>query len=76
MGDGLKVYHIPNRPTCPIRIQMSDDEVVAAIQVRDESGYAFYWLLVSTEVARKLIEEHRMEVLFRLPDTADSQVLP
>lgn len=70
----MKVFHIPSRPTCPLRIQMSDDEVVSAIQVRDEQGYAFYWLLISTAIAKKLIEEHGMTVLYKLPDTPEAQV--
>lgn len=71
----MKVYHIPTRPRCPLRIQMSDDGLVAAIQVRDEEGYAFYWLLVSSEVAHKIIEEHSMTILYTLPDTPGDQIL-
>lgn len=53
---------------------MSDDEVVSAIQVRDEQGYAFYWLLIKTETAKAIIEEHEMKVLYTLPDTPEAQV--
>jgi hypothetical protein len=70
----VKVYHIPSRPTCPLRVQMSDDELVAAIQVRDEQGFAFYWLLLRPETARQIIDEHGMRVLMTLPDTPEAQV--
>jgi hypothetical protein len=70
----LKVYHIAKRPTCPLRIQMSDDEVVSAIQVRDEQGYAFYWLLIKTDTAKAIIQEHGMTVAYTLPDTPECQV--
>jgi len=53
---------------------MSDDELVAAIQVRDEQGFAFYWLLLRPETARLVIEEHGMRVLMTLPDTPEAQV--
>lgn len=53
---------------------MSDDELVSAIQIRDEQGYAFYWLLVCPETAQKIIEEHGMTIAFTLPDTPDAQV--
>jgi hypothetical protein len=72
----VKVYHIPGKASCPLRVQMSDDGVVAAIQVRDEEGCPFYWLLVSPEVARLLIEEHSMKVVYELPDGPADQVLP
>lgn len=64
----MKVYHIPSRPACPMRLQMSDDGLVAAIQFRDEQGFPFYWLLVSPEVARLLIQEQGMKVVMDLPD--------
>lgn len=70
----MKVYHIPKRQSCPLRIQMSDDEVVSAIQVRDEQGYAFYWLLIKTETAKAIIAEHEMRILYTLPDTPEAQV--
>lgn len=70
----MKVYHIPSRPSCPLRIQMSDDELVAAIQVRDESGYAFYWLLVAPDTARAIIRENGMKVVYELPDTPEGQI--
>lgn len=70
----MKVYHIASRPRCPLRIQMSDDELVCAIQVRDEQDYAFYWLLIKTATAKALIEEHEMKVAYSLPDTPEAQV--
>ncbi len=70
----MKVYHIPSKPACPIRIQMSDNEEVAAIQVRDEQGYAFYWVLISPELASKMVEELEMKLAYALPDTPDHQV--
>ncbi len=70
----MKVYHIPSRPSCPLRIQMSDDELVAAIQVRDENGFAFYWLLVAPDTARAIIKENGMKVAFELPDTPEDQI--
>lgn len=70
----MKVFHVPLKPKCPLRIQMSDDEVVAAIQVRDEQGYPFYWQLISPETARRLIEELGMKVVYNLPDTTEDQV--
>lgn len=70
----MKVYHIAKKPTCPLRIQMSDDELVAAIQVRDEHGFAFYWLLLRPETARQIIEEHGMTIVFTLPDTPEQQI--
>ncbi len=72
----MKVFHIPHKPRCPIRIQMSDDEVVAALQIRDEDGFAFSWLLVSPELARAMIAEFGMKVVLELPDTPQDQVLP
>jgi hypothetical protein len=74
MGDCMKVYHIPGKPLCPIRIQMSDDELVAALQVRDEQGCAFYWLLTRPETARQIIQEHGMTVAYTLPDTPKGQI--
>lgn len=53
---------------------MSDDELVCAIQVRDEQDYAFYWLLIKTATAKALIEEHEMKVAYSLPDTPEAQV--
>lgn len=53
---------------------MSDDELVAAIQVRDEQGYAFYWMLVKIETAKSIIAEHGMTVAYTLPDTPDQQI--
>lgn len=53
---------------------MSDDEVVSAIQVRDEHGFTFYWLLISTETAKKIIDEHQMKVIMDLPDTPEAQI--
>jgi hypothetical protein len=70
----VKVYHIPSKPSCPLRIQMSDDELVAAIQVRDEGGYAFYWLLVAPDTARAIIKENGMRVVYELPDTPEEQI--
>ena len=70
----MKVYHVPSKPSCPVRIQMSDDGAVCAIQVRDEHGYAFYWLLISFDLASRLIVELEMKVAYTLPDTPDSQI--
>ncbi len=70
----MKVYHIKGKPSCPIRVQVSDDELVAALQVRDEQGHAFYWLLVRPETARQIIDEHGMTVVFSLPDTPSDQI--
>jgi len=53
---------------------MSDDALVCAIQVRDEQGYAFYWLLISPELAKRMIEEQGMRVLYTLPDTPEAQI--
>ncbi len=53
---------------------MSDDELVAAIQVRDEQGNAFYWLLIRPETAKAIVEEHGMKVLMSLPDMPESQI--
>lgn len=55
---------------------MSDNELTAAIQCRGEDDVPFYWLPVSTEVARMLIIEHQMKVVYELPDTPKDQVLP
>lgn len=71
----MKVYQIPGS-RCPLRIQMSDNELTAAIQCRGEDDVPFYWLPVSTEVARMLIIEHQMKVVYELPDTPKDQVLP
>lgn len=71
----MKVYHIAKKPSCPLRIQMSDDELVSAIQVRDEQGGAFYWLIIRPETAKAIVEEHGMTVLMNLPDTPESQIL-
>ena len=70
----MKVYTIEKKPSCPLRIQMSDDELVAAIQVRDEHGYAFYWLLIKTETAMAIIQEHGMTIAYTLLDIPESQI--
>lgn len=70
----MKVYHIPGKPSCPLRVQTSDDLVAAAIQVRDPEGCPFYWLAITPELARLLIEEHGMKVVYELPDTPADQV--
>lgn len=72
----MKVFHVTAKPHCPIRVQMSDDELVAAMQFRDTDGVPFYWLLISPDLARQIIQELGMSVAFRLPDTPDSQVTP
>jgi hypothetical protein len=54
---------------------MSDDEQAAAIQCRGEDDVPFYWLPVSIELARMLILEHGMKVVYELPDTPDAQIL-
>ncbi len=72
----MKVYAIPGKTLCPIRIQMSDDDVVAAIQVRDEDDIPFYWLLISPAIAQQMVEELGMKVVFTLPDTPDAQLTP
>lgn len=71
----MKVYHVPSKPSCPIRIQMSDDGAVSAIQVRDDQGYAFYWLLISLDLANRLIIELEMKVAYTLPDTPEGQIM-
>lgn len=71
----MKVYRIPNS-NCPLRIQMSDNEMAAAIQCRGEDDVPFYWLPVSSEIARMLILEHRMKMIFELPDTPEHQIDP
>lgn len=71
----MKVYHIPGKSTCPLRVQTSDDLVAAAIQVRDPDGAPFYWLIISPQLARLLIEEHGMKVAFELPDTPADQLI-
>lgn len=70
----MKVFHVTVKPHCPFRIQMSDDELVAAMQFRDTDGVPFYWMLITPELARRLIEEFGMTVAFTLPDTPDAQV--
>jgi hypothetical protein len=72
----MKVFYVPNKPRCPLRVQMSDDGQVAAIQVRDEQGYAFYWLLITPELARQLILETGMKVVLELPDTPGGMIIP
>lgn len=69
----MKVYWVPSKPTCPLRVQMSDDGLVAALQVRDEEGFPFYWLLVTPQLARMLIDEQGMKVILDLPD---GEILP
>jgi len=54
---------------------MSDDEQVAAIQCRGEDDVPFYWLPISIELARMIVLEHGMKVVYELPDTPESQVL-
>jgi hypothetical protein len=71
----LKVYQIPGS-RCPLRIQMSDDEQVAAIQCRGEDDVPFYWLPLSAEVAKMIVLEHRMKPVFELPDTPECQITP
>jgi hypothetical protein len=69
----MRVYAI-QKSNCPLRVQMSDNEVAAAIQCRGEDGVPFYWLPVSTELAKMLIIEHQMKMIFELPDTPQSQI--
>lgn len=69
----MKVYQIPKSP-CPIRIQMSDDEQAAAIQCRGEDNVPFYWLSISIELAKGIIEESGMKIVYELPDTPESQI--
>lgn len=71
----MKVYHVPHKPLCPLRVQMSDDGIVATIQVRDEQGFPFYWELISPAAAELLIRDLGMKVLLILPDTPDDQIL-
>ena len=71
----MRVYHIP-RSNCPLRIQMSDNELAAAIQCRGEDGVPFYWLPVSSELAKMIILEHRMKLVMELPDTPEGMILP
>lgn len=71
----MKVYHIP-RSNFPMRIQISDDEIVSCLQFRDERGDPFYWKNVSIDTAKRLIYEYQMVVCFTLPDTPDAQILP
>jgi hypothetical protein len=71
----LKIYQIP-KSNCPLRVQMSDNEVAAAIQCRGEDNVPFYWLPVSTELARMLILEHGMKLIYELPDTPQVQIRP
>ena len=54
---------------------MSDDEIVACLQFRDERGDPFYWKLVSIDTAKRLIFEFQMIVAFTLPDTPEEQIL-
>ena len=70
----MKVYRI-FKSNCPLRIQMSDDGVVAAIQCRGEDDVPFYWLPISPQLARQFILEHRMKVTYELPDTPEAQIL-
>jgi hypothetical protein len=70
----VKVYHIP-RSNCPLRIQISDDEIVSCLQFRDERGDPFYWKIVSIDTAKKLIYEFQMVVCMTLPDTPEAQIL-
>jgi len=60
----------------PLRIQISDDEIVACLQFRDEDGAPFYWKLVSPDTAKLLIYEFQMSIVYELPDTPEAQVLP
>lgn len=69
----MKIYRIHKSP-CPFRIQMSDDEQVAAIQFRGEDDVPFYWLPISIELARMIVLEHGMKVVYELPDTPESQI--
>jgi hypothetical protein len=75
VGDFLKVYAIP-KSNCPLRIQISDDEIVACLQFRDERGDPFYWKLVSIDTAKRIIYEFQMTVAFTLPDTPEEQIIP
>lgn len=70
----MKVYHVP-RSNLPLRIQISDDEIVACLQFRDERGDAFYWKNVSIDTAKLLIYELQMTVAFHLPDTPEAQII-
>jgi hypothetical protein len=70
----LKVYAIKGS-NCPLRIQISDDEIVACLQFRDERGDPFYWKLVSIDAAKRLIYEFQMTVAFTLPDTPEETIL-
>ncbi len=72
----MKVYHVPHKLLCPLRVQMSDDRIVSTLQIRNEEGYPFYWELISTETADRLIVDLKMEVLLELPDTPEEQMLP
>jgi hypothetical protein len=69
----MKVYWIPNSK-CPLRIQVSDDEVAAAIQCRGEDDVPFYWLTISVELARTIILDHGMKIIYELPDTPEGQI--
>lgn len=73
-GQSLKVYHIP-KSNCPLRIQVSDDEIVYCLQFRSEDGVPFYWKLVTPDTAKRMIYEFQMVVAFSLPDTPDGQVI-
>lgn len=71
----MKVYYIP-KSNCPLRVQMSDNELAAAIQCRGEDNVPFYWLPVSRELAKMLILEHQMKIALELPDTPEGTILP
>lgn len=70
----MKVYRIPSKPLCPLRVQISDNEVAAAIQCRDQDDVPFYWLPVSPELANLIIKEFNMKVGFHLPDNPKDQI--
>jgi hypothetical protein len=70
----VKVYHIP-RSNCPLRIQVSDDEIVYCLQFLGEDRYPFYWKLVTPDTAKRLIYEYQMTVAFTLPDTPEDQII-
>lgn len=54
---------------------MSDDEQAAMIQCRGEDNVPFYWLPVSIEIARMIVIEHGMRVVYELPDSPESQII-
>jgi hypothetical protein len=70
----VKIYHVA-RSNLPLRIQVSDDEIVACMQFRDERGDPFYWKNVSIDTAKRLIYELQMTVVFELPDTPEAQII-